>query len=118
MQRHPEATVAIWVACVGIGLLFLARGAFQPYVFPLFAHLGGLSYAQIALLLNGYVMAQSVCAPLAGWYTDRTSVRVALATSILFGLASFLVISTRPGFLTATIAVFVAGLAFVLGKIA
>ena len=37
--------------------------------------------------LNGYVLAQSVCAPLAGWYADRTSVRFALATSIAFGLA-------------------------------
>lgn len=118
MRSRAESTLAIWVVCVGIGLLFLARGAFQPYIFPLFEHLGGLSYAQIALLLNGYVLAQSVCAPVAGWYTDRTSVRVALVTSIVFGLSSFLLISTSPGFLVSTIAVFVAGLAFVLGKIA
>ena len=110
--------MAIWLVSVGIGLLFLARGAFQPYIFPLFEHLGGLSYGQIASLLNGYVLAQSVCAPMAGWYTDRTSVRVALATSIVFGLSSFLLISTSPGFLLSTISVFVAGLAFILGKIA
>jgi MFS family permease len=118
MRPRSESTTAIWLVCVGIGLLFLARGAFQPYIFPLFEHLGGLSYAQIALLLNGYVLAQSVCAPFAGWYTDRTSVRIALATSILFGLSSFLLISTSPGFLLSAIAVLVAGLAFVLGKIA
>src|SRR5438270_7623368 len=117
MRQRSESTTAIWLVCVGIGLLFLARGAFQPYIFPLFEHLGGLSYAQIALLLNGYVLAQSVCAPIAGWYTDRTSVRIALATSILFGLSSFLLISTNPGFAISAIAVFVAGLAFVLGKI-
>ena len=108
---------AIWLVSIGIGLLFLARGAFQPYIFPLFENLGGLSYARIALLLNGYVLAQSVCAPVAGWFTDRTSVRVALTTSIVFGLSSFLVISTSPGFLLSAIAVFFAGLAFVLGKI-
>src|SRR5436309_7449677 len=118
MRSRSESTVAIWLVCVGIGLLFLARGAFQPYVFPLFENLEGLSYAQIALLLNGYVLAQSVCAPVAGWFTDRTSVRIALATSIIFGLTSFLVISASPGFVPSTIAVFVAGLAFVLGKIA
>jgi MFS family permease len=118
MRRLSESTLAIWLVCVGIGLLFLARGAFQPYIFPLFEHLGGLSYPQIASLLNGYVLAQSVCAPLAGWYTDRTSVRVTLATSIAFGLSSFLLISSSPGFLVSTLAVFVAGLAFVLGKIA
>src|SRR3954467_13236944 len=109
MRLRPESTLAIWLVCVGIGLLFLARGAFQPYVFPLFEDLGGLSYGQIALLLNGYVLAQSVCAPLAGWYTDRTSVRIALATSIVLGLSSFLLISTRPGFIPSTLAVFAAG---------
>jgi MFS family permease len=118
MRQRSESTMAIWLVCVGIGLLFLARGAFQPYIFPLFENLGGLSYVQIASLLNGYVLAQSVCAPLAGWYTDRTSVRIALATSIVFGLSSFLLISISPGFVLSTIAVFCAGLAFVLGKIA
>jgi MFS family permease len=118
MRRLSESTMAIWLVCVGIGLLFLARGAFQPYIFPLFENLGGLSYARIAYLLNGYVLAQSVCAPIAGWFTDRTSVRVALAASILFGLSSFLLISTSPGFLVSGLAVFAAGLAFVLGKIA
>ena len=118
MRPRSDSTTAIWLVCVGIGLLFLARGAFQPYIFPLFENLGGLSYARIALLLNGYVLAQSVCAPLAGWFTDRTSVRVALTTSIVFGLSSFLIISTSPGFLISAVAVFAAGLAFVLGKIA
>ncbi|MDB6123286.1 MAG: transporter [Pedosphaera sp.] len=117
MRSRPESTMAIWLVCFGIGILFLARGAFQPYIFPLFEHLGGLTYAQIALLLNGYVLAQSLCAPVAGWFTDRTSVRTALATSIVFGLSSFVLISTSPGFLISAIAVFVAGLAFVLGKI-
>src|SRR3954469_21106076 len=109
--------MTIWLVSFGIGLLFMARGAFQPYAFPLFEHLGALSYGQIALLLNGYVLAQSLCAPLAGWYTDRTSVRTALATSIGLGSGSFLLISTSPGFLLSTAAVFTAGLAFVLGKI-
>jgi|GEM_PF-3297678 len=116
-HQRSESTIAIWLVCFGISFLFLARGAFQPYIFPLFENLEGLSYTRIALLLNGYVLAQSLCAPIAGWYTDRTSVRTALATSILFGLSAFLVILTRPGFLISAMAVFVAGLAFVLGKI-
>src|SRR5882757_3429732 len=108
MRQRSESTMAIWLVCVGIGLLFLARGAFQPYIFPLFENLGGFSYGKIASLLNGYVLAQSVCAPLAGWYTDRTSVRIALSTSIVFGLSSFLLISISPGFLVSTAAVFTA----------
>lgn len=118
MQPRLGSTSSIWLVCVGIGLLFMARGAFQPYAFPLFEHLGALSYTQIALILNGYVLAQSVCAPFAGWFTDRTSVRTALTTSIVFGLCSFLAISTSPGFELSVIAVFTAGIAFVLGKIA
>lgn len=66
MRPRSDSMTAIWLVSVGIGLLFLARGAFQPYIFPLFENLGGLSYARIALLLNGYVLAQSVCAPVAG----------------------------------------------------
>jgi hypothetical protein len=48
VRPRSESTLAIWLACVGIGLLFLARGAFQPYIFPLFEHLAGLPYAKIA----------------------------------------------------------------------
>jgi MFS family permease len=117
MRPRSESVLAIWLASIGIGLLFLARGAFQNYIFPLFENLGNFSYARIALLVNGYGLAQSVCAPLAGWYTDRTSVRFALATSIVFGLCSFLLISTSPGYLISVIAVLIAGLAFILGKI-
>src|SRR4051812_10889191 len=111
---RSESATAIWLVSVGIGILFLARGAFQPYIFPLFEHLGGFSYARIALLLNGYVLAQSLCAPLAGWYTDRTSVHIALTTSIILGLSSFLLVSASPGFFISATAVFGAGLAFVL----
>jgi MFS family permease len=118
MRLRSESTVAIWLVCIGIGLLFMARGAFLPYSFPLFEHFGNLSYAQIVLIVSGYTAAQSVCAPVAGWYTDRTSVRFALGTSIVFGLISFLIVATQPGFKVSLIAVFVAGLAFILGKIA
>ena len=118
MRPRLGSNAAVWLVCVGIGLLFLTRGAFQPYAFPMFEHLGGLSYARIALLLNGYVMAQSLCAPAAGWYTDRTSTRNALALSIALGLSSFLLIASRPGFAASAAAVFAAGMAFVLGKIA
>jgi MFS family permease len=118
MRQRSEATVAIWLVCVGIGLLFMARGAFLPYSFPLFEHFGTLSYAQIAIVVSGYTAAQSICAPIAGWYTDRTSVRFALGTSILFGLCSFLIVATKPGFNVSLVAVFIAGLAFILGKIA
>jgi MFS family permease len=117
MRSRSDSNLAIWLVSIGIGLLFLARGAFQPYIFPLFENLGGFSYGKIASLVNGYLLAQSVCAPLAGWFTDRASVRVALGTSIVFGLTSFVVISTSPGFVISALAVFVAGLAFVLGKI-
>jgi MFS family permease len=118
MRAGGESSKAIWLVCIGIGLLFLARGAFKPYFFPLFENLAALPYFQIALLLNVYELAQSVCAPLAGWFADRTSTRIALVTSIGCGLAGFAIIATKPGFALAAIAVFVAGLAFVLGKIA
>src|SRR5207237_10296550 len=109
-MRARSNAMAIWLVCLGIGLLFLGRGAFQNYVYPLFENLAGFSYAQIAVLLSAYGFAQSVCAPLAGWYTDRMSVRIALGTSITLGFFSFLIVSSSPLFWITAIAVFVAGL--------
>jgi len=43
-SRSKSSATAVWLVAAGIGLLFLARGAFQPYIFPLFEHLGGFSY--------------------------------------------------------------------------
>ena len=39
MQQRSASTTAVWLVAIGIGLLFLARGAFQPYIFPLFDQL-------------------------------------------------------------------------------
>jgi len=44
MSQRSQATRAVWLACFGIGLLFLALGAFLPYFFPIFEHLTRLSY--------------------------------------------------------------------------
>src|ERR1700730_15134700 len=92
MNPRSQTTRAIWVACLGIALLFLARGAFLPYFFPVFEHLTRLSYGQISLLLNIYVFSESVCAPLAGWFTDRTSVPVVVLSAIALGSAGFVLV--------------------------
>src|SRR3978361_1354958 len=96
--RSESSTTAIWLVCIGIGLLFLVRGAFINYAKPLFEHLGGFSFSEIAILVNCYVFAQSIGAPVAGWYTDRPSARIALGTSIAFGLCSFWVIALKHAF--------------------
>jgi MFS family permease len=117
MTTRAESTRAVWLACTGVGLLFLIRGAFQPYFFPFFENLAGLSYARIILLMNCYLLAQSLCAPAAGWYADQTSVRVALGTSMVLGMVGFLMTVGQPGVVRCAIAVSFAGLGFVLGKI-
>ena len=118
MSQRSQATRAVWLACFGIGLLFLARGAFLPYFFPIFEHLTRLSYGEISLLLNLYVFSQSLCAPLAGWYTDRTSVPTAVATAILLGSLGFLVVLQAHLFALLALAMAAIGSGFVLGKIA
>jgi MFS family permease len=118
MSQRQNAVRAAWVACLGIGLLFLARGAFLPYFFPIFENLTKLSYGRIALLLNLYVFSQSVCAPLAGWFTDRTSVRTAVITSIALGSCGFLLMLHTAAFALFTVAMLGIGAGFVLGKIA
>ncbi len=118
MSQRSQVTRAIWLAIFGIGLLFLARGAFLPYFFPIFEHLTRLSYGQISVLLNLYVFSQSMCAPLAGWYTDRTSVRTAVFTAILLGSLGFLGVLHTQGFALLAVAMAAVGSGFVLGKIA
>jgi MFS family permease len=118
MSRGSSATRAVWVACLGIGLLFLARGAFLPYFFPVFEHLTRLSYGEISVLLNLYVFSQSVCAPLAGWYTDRTSVPAAVATAVGLGVAGFAIVLQTGAFVALAPALAFIGAGFVLGKIA
>jgi MFS family permease len=118
MSQRPQATRAVWVACLGIALLFLARGAFLPYFFPIFEHLTRLSYGEISLLLNLYVFSQSVCAPLAGWLTDRTSVRTAVVLAIALGLMGFTLMLYTQTFILFAVAMAAVGSGFVLGKIA
>jgi predicted MFS family arabinose efflux permease len=117
MSPRSQTLRAIWVACLGIALLFLARGAFLPYFFPIFEHLTRLSYGEIAVLLNLYVLSQSVCAPLAGWFTDRTSVRTAVVTAIALGSLGFLVMLHAHTFVLFLVAMAAVGSGFVLGKI-
>jgi predicted MFS family arabinose efflux permease len=118
MGSRAKSCRAVWLACAGTRLLFLARGAFQPYFFPFFENLAGLSYAAIILIQNCYLLSQSFCAPVAGWYADRTSAHFALNTGIVFGLLAFLMVLDGPGFCRCAVAVCFAGLGFVLGKIA
>jgi len=118
MASRVGSVRAVRLACVGIGLLFLVRGAFQPYFFPFFEDLAGLSYARVAVLLNGYLLVQTLCAPAAGWYADRTSVRIALGTGMALGMGGFLMTLGQPGVVRCSVAVSSAGLGFVLGKIA
>ncbi len=118
MGGERPARTAVWVACVGIGLLFLIRGATLPYFYPVFEHLTALSYAEIAALLSLYNLCQAVAAPAAGWYTDRTSVRFAVCTAMGFGALSFLTISQLPAFVSCALAMSTAGVALVLAKIA
>jgi MFS family permease len=118
MSQRSQATRAVWVACLGIALLFLARGAFLPYFFPIFEHLTRLSYGEISLLLNLYVFSQSVCAPLAGWLTDRTSVRTAVVMAISLGSLGFTLMLNTNTFVLFAVAMAAVGSGFVLGKIA
>ena len=117
MNDRSQTSRAAWVACLGIALLFFIRGAFLPYFFPTIEHLTRLSYGEISVLLNLYVFSQSVCAPLAGWFTDRTSVRVAVMTSIALGSLGFLLVLSAHTFPLLIGAMIAVGAGFVLGKI-
>src|SRR5947209_8696978 len=104
MGDDRSARTALRVAFVGIGLLFLTRGATLPYFYPLFEYVTALSYAEIAALLSLYNFWQAVGAPVAGWYTDRTSIRLAVCTAIGLGVLAFLMVSQLPAFVSCALA--------------
>lgn len=118
MCPRGESTWAIWIACIGIGLLYLVR-SFQNYMTPMFGQLshGTFSFAQVTWLATAFLFPQTICAPFVGWYADRTSIRFSILTSIVLGICAFLLMSTSPGYALCFAAVFLAGLAFILGKI-
>ncbi len=118
MSDERAAQAAVRIACAGIGLLFLIRGATLPYFYPLFEQITSLSYAEIAALLTLYTLGQAVGAPAAGWYTDRTSIRFAVSTAIGLGWLSFLTVSQLPGFVSCALAISCAGFALAMAKIA
>jgi MFS family permease len=118
MGNERAARSAVRIACVGIGLLYLTRGATLPYFYPLFEHVTTLSFGEIAALLSLYNLCQAIGAPVAGWYTDRTSIRFAVCTAIGLGCLSFLTISQLPAFVTCILAMILAGIALVLARIA
>lgn len=86
---------------------------------PMFGSLSGgtFSFSQVAALATAFLFPQSVCAPLVGWYADRTSIRFSLATCVVLGASAFALMAAAPGYLLTFAAVFLAGLAFILGKI-
>jgi MFS family permease len=118
MSRQENSRRAIRVAFSGIAILFLIRGAFLPYFFPAFEHLTPFTYGQITILLNFYVLSQSVCAPFAGWLTDRTSVTVAVTTALLLGILGLVTVLYTQVFAVSALAMVAAGIGFVMGKIA
>src|SRR5258708_6277622 len=79
MRQPSQSTWAIWIACVGIGLLYLVR-SFQNYMAPMFGQLshGTFSFSQVIWLATAFLFPQSICAPFVGWYADRTSIRFSL----------------------------------------
>jgi MFS family permease len=78
---------------------------------------GAFSFSQITWLATAFLFPQSICAPFVGWYADRTSIRFSIGTSIVLGISAFLLMATGPGYALSFLAVFLAGLAFILGKI-
>ena len=88
---------AVRLACVGIGLLFLVRGAFQPYFFPFFEDLAGLSYAKIAVLLNAYLLAQTLCTPSRAGTPTAPRCGSRLGTGMVLGMGGFLMTLGQPG---------------------
>lgn len=83
----------IYSASFGIGLLYCIRGGFLPYFFPIFQKISTLSFAQISVLLNIFVLSQAFFSPLSAEILNRLSAKKYVVTgSLLFTVLLFLLI--------------------------
>ncbi|MEG9883473.1 MAG: MFS transporter [Hyphomicrobiales bacterium] len=104
-------TEGVWAA-ISNGLIFSARGAFIPYFFVFFQQMSSLSYTETTILLNSFVLSQSVISPLVGGLVEK--VKSTLWPAILFALyisAFLIIVESRSGFFL-SLALVILGAAF------
>lgn len=115
-SRSNGAVIA--VACLCSGLLFLARGSFLPYFFPLYQGVSGLDYAATAVLLNVYLAGNSMCSPFVGLLVDRLSPLQVMALALSINLVTLLVTLAVPTFPLLAISVALLGGTFTMARVA
>jgi MFS family permease len=106
------------LACLCSGLLFLARGSFLPYFFPLYQGVSGLDYAATAVLLNFYLTGNSLCSPFVGLLVDRWSPLQVVALALGINLVTLLVTLSVPTFPLLAISVALLGGTFTMARVA
>jgi MFS family permease len=79
------------VSCVCVALLFLARGAFNPYFFPIYENLTNFSYYQIAFLLNVYMFVQAISSPLTGKIIDSFKIAKVVYTFLALYIVALII---------------------------
>lgn len=109
--------IAIAAACLSSGLLFMARGGFMPYFFPLYEGISGLDYASIAILLNIYLASNSLGSPFVGIIIDRLEPLHAAFLAILVNGFTFIITLYAPVFWSLAISVGLLGATFTMGRV-
>jgi MFS family permease len=117
MRRFPGGA-AVAVACLCSGLLFLARGSYMPYFFPLYQGVFGLDYAATAVLLNIYLAANSFGSPFVGLLVDRWTPVQTIGAALGANLASLGLALALPAFASLAVSVAVLGVTFTMGRVA
>lgn len=110
--------IAIAAACFSSGLLFMARGGYMPYFFPLYEGVSDLDYASIAILLNIYLAANSIGSPFVGTLIDRLAPLPAALLAIGVNGLTFLVTLYAPFFWSLAVSVALLGATFTMGRVA
>lgn len=88
----------IAVACIGMGLLYLVRGSFLPYFYPLYENLTSFSYSQIALLLNVFILSQAIASPVLGIIIDKIQPKKIAVIGVLCFFLGFVTILFEHSF--------------------
>lgn len=99
----------IAISCGCLCLLFMARGAINPYFFPIYERLTDFSYYQIALLLNVYMCIQAIASPLTGKIADTFNVTRVVFVFLALYIIALLVPICNTNFLINILAILLLG---------
>lgn len=107
---------SIIIVSLGMGILYLIRGSFLPYFFPIYEHLTKLNYAQISLVMSFFLIMQAIVSPIGGNLIDQFNSRSISLLSVIAFFSGFYILLDTPSFLFCIFSIILIGASLITLK--